>query len=68
MLIVSLHLQDAVSGGWFRTTNSTGPNLPVIATTASEIAMGMEFLHSQGIVHGDLSSGMQCLFLCLPFQ
>ena len=65
VLNVSLHLQDAVSGGWFRTTNSTGPNLPVIATTASEIAMGMEFLHSQGIVHGDLSSGMQCLSLCL---
>ena len=67
-LTVSLQLQDAVSGGWFRTTNSTGPNLPVITATAGEIALGMEFLHSQGIVHGDLSSGLQSSArpLCLP--
>lgn len=53
-------LQDAVTCGWFRAgpDNSGGPNLPVVAATISEIALGMEFLHSQGIVHGDLSSGM----------
>ena len=57
-----MHLQDAVTHGWFRAgpDNSGGPNLPVVAATISEIALGMEFLHSQGIVHGDLSSGVFC--------
>ena len=56
---LDVHLQDAVTCGWFRAgpDNSGGPNLPVVAATISEIALGMEFLHSQGIVHGDLSSG-----------
>lgn len=48
-----------MTGGWFRVGphNSGGPNLHIITATISEIALGMEFLHSQGIVHGDLSSG-----------
>jgi tRNA A-37 threonylcarbamoyl transferase component Bud32 len=58
-LTLCLHMQDAVTGGWFRVgaSKSGGPNLPVIAATISEIALGMDFLHSKGIVHGDLSSG-----------
>ena len=55
-----MRLQDAVTNGWFRAEphSSGGPNLPVVTATITEIALGMEFLHSQGIVHGDLSSGM----------
>ena len=57
-----------MTGGWFRgdSSNSGGPNLPVIAATISEIALGMEFLHSQGIVHGDLSSGALLPVICFP--
>ncbi|WIA09457.1 hypothetical protein OEZ85_008858 [Tetradesmus obliquus] len=48
-------LQDAVDRGWLR----EGPAGPVstlkLLATAAEIAAGMLHLHSQGIVHGDLS-------------
>ena len=59
-LTPGVRVQDAVTCGWFRAEPHTsgGPNLPVVTATISEIALGMEFLHSQGIVHGDLSSGM----------
>jgi hypothetical protein len=33
------------------------PNMDMVLTTAEEIASGMAFLHSQGIVHGDLTGG-----------
>lgn len=52
---VLLLLQDAVDRGWLR----EGPAGPVstlkLLATAAEIAAGMLHLHSQGIVHGDLS-------------
>lgn len=53
---VQCALQDALTGGWFRSPDGTA-NLPVVVSTAAEIASGMSFLHSRGIVHGDLSSG-----------
>jgi len=35
----------------------SGPlNLAAVLATASEIASGMALLHSQGVVHGDLSA------------
>ena len=37
---------------------SAPPDVPVILTTATEIASGMAFLHEHGIVHGDLTGGM----------
>ncbi|MEW5300051.1 MAG: hypothetical protein WDW36_003011 [Sanguina aurantia] len=52
-------LQDAVDKGWLRTERSTlsgAPNLPAILTTAHEIASAMCFLHSRGVIHGDLSA------------
>ena len=33
------------------------PNMDMILATAEEIASGMAFLHSQGIIHGDLTGG-----------
>lgn len=53
----SLLLQDGVLAGWFKTALDGPASLPVVVGTATEIASGMAFLHSRGIVHGDLSSG-----------
>ena len=33
------------------------PNMDMILATAEEVASGMAFLHSQGIIHGDLTGG-----------
>lgn len=33
------------------------PNMDTILVTAEEIASGMAFLHSQGVIHGDLTGG-----------
>jgi hypothetical protein len=48
-------LQDGVLRGWFRTRpspNLGAPHLRVIGLTALEIAVAMEHLHGQGILHG----------------
>lgn len=52
--------QDAVDKGWFREspTVTAPPSIPIILTTAREIASAMAFLHGQGIIHGDLTGGM----------
>ena len=55
--------------GWFRErpTVDAPPSLPIILTTACEIASAMAFLHGQGIIHGDLTGGMpNALLPCLP--
>jgi tRNA A-37 threonylcarbamoyl transferase component Bud32 len=52
-------LQDAVERGWLRESRScvSGPvNLLAVLATAAEIASGMALLHSNGIIHGDLSA------------
>ncbi len=57
-------LQEAVDRGVFKLqmSPSAPPDVPVILTTATEIASGMAFLHEHGIVHGDLTGGM---ILCI---
>ncbi|KAF6260297.1 kinase-like domain-containing protein [Scenedesmus sp. NREL 46B-D3] len=52
-------LQDAVERGWLRESRScvSGPvSLLAVLATAAEIASGMALLHSNGIIHGDLSA------------
>ena len=43
------------------------PNLALVLCTAGEIASGMAHLHSRGIVHGDLSSGITSIPLVRCF-
>ncbi|CAL5218358.1 g20 [Coccomyxa viridis] len=52
-------VQEAVDRGVFKLqmSPSAPPDVPVILTTATEIASGMAFLHEHGIVHGDLTGG-----------
>lgn len=52
-------LQDAVDRGWFRTAPSQTagpPNMCAITSTALEVSSALLYLHSHGIVHGDLSA------------
>lgn len=52
-------LQEAVDAGWLRTSRdplNSAPHLPAILATAREIAAGMAYLHSEGVVHADLSA------------
>ncbi|KIY92650.1 Mitogen-activated protein kinase kinase kinase [Monoraphidium neglectum] len=52
-------LQDAIDQGWLRDSPSfkTGrPNTLAVLATAREIASGMAYLHSQNVIHGDLSA------------
>jgi hypothetical protein len=58
----SFCVQDGVLRGWFRTRpspNLGAPHLRVIGLTALEIAVAMEHLHGQGILHG-VSALHQC--------
>ena len=53
-------LQDANDRGWFRTEPSRAkgkPDMGIILPTALEMAQGLSYLHSQGVLHGDLSPG-----------
>jgi serine/threonine protein kinase len=52
-------LQEAVDAGSLRTSRdplNSAPHLPAILATAREIAAGMAYLHSEGVVHADLSA------------
>ena len=49
-------LQDAVDKGWLRQEVNGPPDLLAVVITAHEIASGLQHLHQQGIVHGDLSA------------
>ena len=44
-------LQDVCDKGWFK------GNLAALLSTAIDVATAMAFLHSRGIIHGDLSGG-----------
>ena len=51
-------LQDGLDRGWLLSDCSNPdslPNMHAVLLTAQEVASAMQFLHSQGIVHGDLS-------------
>ncbi|KAL3143838.1 hypothetical protein ABBQ32_003662 [Trebouxia sp. C0010 RCD-2024] len=56
-------LQDAVDRGWFHTdkdghiSSKTKPNMHAIRATAHEIAGALSYLHSQDLLHGDLTGG-----------
>ena len=52
-------MQDAVERGWFMTedslvASSPAPDLFAVYATARDIASAMAYLHSQGIIHGNL--------------
>lgn len=64
LLLCVLCLQDAVIRGWFRTTPHPlkgAPHLRVIGLTALEIAVAMQHLHEQGVLHGVSVVGACCL-------
>lgn len=46
---------DAIQRGWLNMPDKT-PNKKVVLQLAREIANGMEYLHSQDIVHGCLDA------------
>jgi len=50
-------LYTAIERGWFRETRSlsAGPDLGAVLETAMEIASALQYLHEQGVQHGDLS-------------
>lgn len=50
-------LYNAIDKGWLRQALSltAGPSLSAVLNTAFEIATAMEYLHEQGILHGDLN-------------
>ena len=53
-------MQDATDRGWFRTEPSLAkgkPDMSIILPTALEMAQALAYLHSQGVLHGDLSPG-----------
>ncbi|KAL0037106.1 hypothetical protein WJX79_000594 [Trebouxia sp. C0005] len=56
-------LQDAVDRGWFHADQNghidsrTKPNMRAIRATAHEIAAALAYLHSQDLLHGDLTGG-----------
>lgn len=52
-------LQEAIDRGWLRTERSAlagGPNMLAVVATAMEVACALAYLHSNNVVHGDLSS------------
>lgn len=53
-------LQGAIDKGWFRkerTTRVVEGNVDVILSVAAEVCSAMAYLHKEGVVHGDLTSG-----------
>ena len=50
-------LYNAVDQGWLRQarTLASPASMPAVVATAREIAAALEYLHSQDIIHGDLS-------------
>ncbi|EIE18366.1 kinase-like protein, partial [Coccomyxa subellipsoidea C-169] len=50
-------LMDAINKTWFRSCSKGPANMRMVLVTAHEMTAGLSFLHSQGLVHGDLSSG-----------
>ena len=62
---VSLVMQDVVDCGWLyinQASHFTGvTNLNRLLLTALELASGLAYLHSLGIIHADLIGGSELL-------
>ncbi|KAL4457312.1 hypothetical protein ABPG75_012177 [Micractinium tetrahymenae] len=60
-------LIDAVDRGWLRQRRSLDapPNMRAVILTAQDIAAALSFMHSHGVLHGDLAPG-NVLLACAP--
>ena len=63
-----MFLQDGILNNYFHQQISgvQVPKMTVILETAREIASGLAYIHSENILHGDLTTGNILLHSCEP--
>eukprot|EP00198_Chlamydomonas_reinhardtii_P002621 XP_001691957.1 predicted protein [Chlamydomonas reinhardtii] len=58
-------LKAAVDQGYFKGTRGGLPNMPFLLTIALDVAVGLQHVHSKGVVHGDVTAS-NVLLQALP--